>query len=260
MARLAFLGAAGDPLKIIPTAAIIAISLWFAGVLWCQWMSKRRVGASNGAFRLFWVLLLLGYLISIPFFYKDGGLRLHAAMLPVTSYALVWLLLPSGAASGNALSNGNADRLLAGTTAFGFVLLGLLGWITVIHPRSYNFEPLPVVKNFDENKIVFRFRPGWPQCDLRKFERVLGVRRPRWFSGAIPDDDYRSAGIGEISGQGNLYFGFDSGARDWKIIHTDKPVGLLNEIEAGSGSLAGYRDGKYRDFYSAKTVQVIGAK
>jgi hypothetical protein len=258
MARLAFLGAAGDPLKIIPAAAIIAISFLFAGVLWCQWVLRRHVGTST--FRLFWILILLGYLVSIPFFYKDGGLRLHAAMLPVTSYVLVWLLLPPGATSGNALSKGNADRFLAGTAAFGFVLLGLLGWISIIHPRSYNFEPLPVVKNIDENKIMFRFEPGWPQCDLRKFERVLGGSRPRWFSGAIPDDDYRSEGIRQIVGQGNLYFGFDSGAHDWKIIHTDKPVGLLNEVEAEPRSHANYRGDKYRDFYSAKTVQVIGAK
>ena len=260
MARLGFLGAAGDPLRIIPPAAIIVISLGFAGVLWCQFVSRRHVVSMNGDFRLFWILIFVGYLISIPFFYKDGGLRLHAAILPVISYMFVWLLLPPSTASENTLSNSNADRLLAGTTVFGFVLLALLGWISLIHPKSHQFDLLPVNKSFEENKIMFRFKPGWPQCDLRNFGRVLGDNRPRWFSGAIPDDDYRSAGIREISGRGNLYFGFDASERVWKIIHTDKPVGLLNEVEVGSGSHDGYRDNKYRDFYSAETVQVIGAK
>jgi hypothetical protein len=260
MARLAFLGAAGDPLRLIPPVAIIVISLCFAGVLGCQWVSRTHVVSSNSDSRLFCILFAIGYFISIPFFYKDGGLRLHAAIVPVISYMLVWALLPGGAARENTLSNCNADRLLAGTTVFGFVLLGLVGWISLIHPKSDKFDLIPVFKSFEGDNIMFRFRPGWPQCDLRSFERVLGDKRPRWFSGAIPDDDYRSAGIREISGQGNLYFGFDAGARDWKIIHTDEPVGSLNKIDLGSGSHDGYRDNKYRDFYTAESVQVIGAK
>jgi hypothetical protein len=260
MARVAFLGAAGDPLRIIPPTAIIVISLGFAGVLWCQWVSKRRVVSMTSDFRRFWIWVLIGYLISIPFFYKDGGLRLHAALLPVISYMFVWLLRPPAAAGENTLSNSKADRLLAGTTVFSFVLLGLLAWISLIHPKSHRFDLLPVDKSFEENKIMFRFKPGWPQCDLRNFARVLGDNRPRWFSGAIPDDDYRSAGIREISGQGNLYFGFDADERVWKIIHTDKPVGLLNKVEIGAGSYDSYRGNKYRDFYSAETVQVIGSK
>jgi len=258
--RLAFLGAAGDPLRIIPPAAIIVISFGFAGVLWCQFVSRRHVVSMNGSLRLFCILILVGYLISIPFFYKDGGLRLHAAVLPVISYMLVWVLLPPSTASDNSLLNGNADRLLAGTTVFGFVLLGLLGWISLIHPKSYQFNLLPVNKSFEENKIMFRFKPGWPRCDLRNFERVRGHDKPHWFSGAIPDDDYRSAGLREIAGRGELYFGFDAGARVWKIIHTDKPVGLLNGVEIGPVSHNGYPDNKYRDFYSAETVQIIGAK
>ena len=92
--RLAFLGAAADPLRIIPPAAIIIISLCFAGVLWCRWVSRARVLSGNGNVRLFCMLFLVGYLVSIPFFYKDGGLRLHAAVLPALSYLLVWVLLP----------------------------------------------------------------------------------------------------------------------------------------------------------------------
>jgi hypothetical protein len=260
MARVAFLGAAGDPLRIIPPAVIIVISFGFAGVLWCRFVSRRHVVSMNGNFRLFCILILVGYLISIPFFYKDGGLRLHAAILPVISYMFVWLLLPPGAAGENTLSNRNADRLFAGTTVFGFVLLGLLGWISLMHPKSHQFDLLPVNKSFEDNKIIFRFKPGWPRCDLRNFERVRGDDKPHWFSGAIPDDDYRSAGLRDISGRGELYFGFDAGARVWKIIHTDKPVGLLNGVKIGPGSHNGYSDNKYRDFYSAESVQIIGAK
>src|SRR6185437_15580479 len=153
----------------------------------------------------------------------------------------------------------HANQLLAGTTAFGFVLLGLLGWIAVIHPKRHDFEPIFVPESVEEHKIVFLFEPGWPQCDLRNFARVLGDNRARWFSGAIPDDNYRSAGIREISGRGYLYFGFDATTRDWKIIHTDQPVGLLSEVEIGARSHEGSRDNKYQDFYSAKNVQVIGA-
>jgi hypothetical protein len=260
MARLAFLGAAGDPLRIIPPAAIIVISLCFAGVLWCQLVSKRRIGTINGDLRLFCLWFLLGYLISIPFFYKDGGLRLHAAVLPIISYMLVWVLLPPAAASDNALSSSNADRLLAGTTVLGFLILGLLSWISLAHPKSHQFEPIPVSKTLEGSKIAFRFKPGWPRCDLRNFERVRGDDKPHWFSGAIPDDAYRSAGLREIAGRGELYFGFDAGARVWRIIHTDKPVGLLNEVEIGSASHNGYTDNKYRDFYAAESVQIIGAK
>jgi hypothetical protein len=57
-----------------------------------------------------------------------------------------------------------------------------------------------------------------------------------------------------------LYFGFDAGAREWKIIHTDKVVGLLNKVEVESGARGAYRDAKYRDFYAAQSVQVVGAK
>jgi hypothetical protein len=258
--RLAFFGAAGDPLRIIPPAAIIIISLGFAGVLWCQLLSKTLVFSSNGKLRVFSILFLIGYLVSIPFYYKDGGLRLHAAVLPVLSYMLVWVLLPPPAATEHSLSNADADRLLAGTTASGLVLLGALGWISFAHPQSRKFEMLPMPGGVEANKIVFVFRPGWPQCDLGKFERVRSDNRPRWFSGAIPDDDYRSAGIREISGQGHLYFGFDAGARDWKIIHTDLPVGSLNKVELGSRSYDANRNDTYRDYYPVKSIQVIDAE
>jgi hypothetical protein len=257
--RLAFLGAVGDPLKIVPPAAIIVISFWFAGVLLCQWISKRSVVSGNGDRRRFFNWILLGYLLSIPFFYKDGGLRIHAAMLPIISYLLVWALLPASSASENALLDANANRFLAGTSVFGFVLLGLLGWISIIHPKSRHFDLLPFPRISEAHKMVFRFEPGWPQCDLRNFERVLDDKRPRWFSGAIPDDNYRSEGIKDIAGQGNLYFGFDASTRDWKIVHTDKPIGLQNKIQISPGNRNGYRDNKYRDFFSAETVEVIGA-
>lgn len=108
--------------------------------------------------------------------------------------------------------------------------------------------------------MLFRFKAGWPQCDLTNFERLGGDQRPRWFSGAIPDDNYRSKGVREIAGMGNLYFGFDAGARDWKIVHTDQPLGLVNEIEAQPPSDSTRRGAFYRDFYEAKTVKVIGSK
>jgi hypothetical protein len=203
---------------------------------------------------------LIGYLISIPFFYQDGGLRLHAAVLPTVSYMLVWALLPPGAATEDALLSDNADRLLVGTAAFVVVLLGLLAWILLIHPNDRKFDLIPVPENTGENKITFLFKPGWPQRDLSNFERVPVDNRLRWFTGAIPDDAYRSAGIREISGQGHLYFGFDANAREWRIIHTDQLLGLLNKIEIRAGGHAGYRDNKYRDYLSAESVQVLDAK
>jgi hypothetical protein len=258
MVRLGFLGAAGDTLRIIPPAAIIIVSLWFAGVLWCQMASRTQV-FTNRNFRVFCILFLTGYLGSIPFFYKDGGLRLHAAVLPVISYLLVWALLPPRTAAEHSLSSGNAGRIPAGTVAFGLVLLGALGWISLIHPHNRKFETIPPAQQVKENEMMFVFKPGWPQCDLTKFEHVRSDDRPRWFSGPIPDDDYRSAGIREIAGQGHLYFGFDAGAREWKIIHTDQPVGLLSEVEIEHGDDI-HRDKPYRDYYSVKSVRVIGAQ
>lgn len=258
--RLAFLGAAGDPLRIIPPTAIVVGWLLFAGVLACQWVSGKHGWRVNSNFRAFCILFLIGYVASIPFFYIDGGLRLHAAVLPVVSYMFVRVLLPPpGAAGENALLSASASRLLTGAATFGFVLLGLVGWIALVHPKSRSFEPIPVSGMAGGDSIIFRSEPGWPQCNLRNFERSFGNDRPRWFSGAIPDDDYRSAGIREIAGQGYLYFGFDPGARVWKIIHTGQPVGLLNRIEVRSGNPEGDRDKMYRDFYSTETVQVIGA-
>jgi uncharacterized membrane protein len=250
-ARLAFLGAAGDPLRIIPGAAIIVISLGFAGVLWCFWASGSQVVSSSRSFRLFCIWILTGYLTSIPYFYEDGGLRLHAPMVPIVAYMLVWAMLPRDLEDEDALANRNADRLLAGTTLFGFLLLGLVGWVAFVHPKSDKFDVIPISQSLGGNNILFWFRAGWPQCDLRTFARVLDDK-PHWFSGAIPDDNFRSAGIREIAGQGNLYLGFDPSARLWKIIQTDKPIGSLNKLEVGSG--------KNRDFYPAETVQVIGIK
>jgi len=250
--RLAFLGAAGDPLRIIPGAAIIVLSLGFAGVLWCCWASRRREVPSSRDFGLFCISILLGYLISIPFFYEDGGLRLHAAVLPIIAYMLVWVMVPSGPENKNVLANGNVKQLLVGTNVFACTILGLLGWISLVHPKSDKFDMIPKSSIWGPNKIMFLFRPGWPQCDLSTFEHELGDNRPRWFSGAIPDDDFRSAGVKEIAGRGNLYFGFDPGARVWKIINTDRPIGILNKLEVGSG--------KGRDFYPAESIQIIGIK
>jgi hypothetical protein len=258
IARLAFLGVAGDPLGIIPPAVSIVIFAGFAGVLCCQLIRRKRAASINGDVRRFFIWFLLGYLLSIPFFYKDGGLRLHAAILPVVAYILVWVLQPANAVQEDPLSNDHADRLLAGTTVVGFALLALMGWICLLHPRSHNFDLIPASNSLEQNKIMFWFKPGWPQCDLRNFEGPAGDNKPRWLSGAIPDDNYRSAGIREIAGHGNLYFGFDAGARQWKMIHTDRPVGLLNEVELANRS--DYRDKKYRDFYAAESVQIIGSK
>jgi hypothetical protein len=260
IARLAFLGAAGDPLKLIPSSAIVVISLFFAGILWCRWISKKRMSSTDRDFRVFYVLVLAGYLVSIPFFYKDGGLRLHAAILPIISYMFIWVLLPAGANGDNGLSNGNAYRLLASTTVFGFILIGSMAWISLAHPKDQHFDPLPVSRSLTGDKIEFRFKPHWAECDLRKFERVPSTSRPRWFSGAIPDDDYRSKGIREIAGQGYLYFGYDASAREWRIIHTSQPLGLINIIKLESESYNRYRDNRYRDFYSAETVQTNGEK
>jgi hypothetical protein len=258
--RLAFLGAAGDPLRIIPAAAVVAVSLLFAGILSCQWLRRRHTIANGRDFRIFYVLFLMGYLASIPFFYADGGLRVHAAVLPVLSYMLVWLLLPPVAATENNLSGNFADGLLVAAGGVSIVLLGLLGLIVLVHPRSRNFAMIPVSASFGNREMTFRFDPGWPNCDLGNFERPRDGGRPHWFSGAIPDDGYRSAGIKEILGKGRLYFGFDTGARVWKIIHTDQPVGLLNKITVGPVARPGDRDYKYRDYYSVGMVQVMDPK
>jgi hypothetical protein len=258
--RVTFFGAASDPLRIISPFAIIVVSLCFAGVLWCKWAARMRVGSSNRDFRLFCVWILIGYLISIPFFYKDGGLRLHAAILPLIFYMFVWVLLPRNAASDNVLLSGNAGRLLVGTTVFGFALLGLLSWISLLRPKGHTFDPLLSFQSSRESTIVFRFEPGWPQCDLRRFEPVPGDSKPRWLSGAIPDFDYLSSGIRAISGRGSLYFGFDATGRKWEIIHVNEPVGLLNKIMLEPGRYNRYRDSRYRDFFWGETVQVIDAR
>jgi len=257
ISRLAFLGAAGDPLRLIPASAIMAISLCFAGILACLLLSKRGTLAAPSIMRTFFSWFMLGYLISIPFFYKDGGLRIHAAVLPIISYILVRALRPLDATRSAVLSSSDANRLVAATTVFTALLLGLSAWISLAHPSSRGFSPIPPMANFGANKMPFMFKPGWPQCDLAKFAPALGDDRPRWFSGAIPDDNYRSAGIKAISGLGNLYFGFDTNTRIWKIIHTSGSVGLLNEVEIASGNNHGFGDTLYRDFYSAKSVQAV---
>jgi hypothetical protein len=257
MIRLAFLGAAGDPLRIIPPAVIVAISVLFAGVLFRQLTARPRLFPINRDMRLFCIFFLGGYLISIPFFYKDGGLRLHAAVLPTLCFMLVSVLLPPGAAAENRLPNGGPGRLLAGAAGLGFVLIGLAGFIALVHPKNHKFDPFPAHTSLSGGAWIFRFEAGWPKCDLRRFAAEAGDKRPHWFSGAIPDDDYRSAGIGEILGRGDLYFGFDEGAREWKIIHTDREVGLVNKVEAAAADGSGSKDGKYRDFSPADTLEVL---
>jgi hypothetical protein len=252
--RLAFFGAAADPVRIIHPAAILVMSLLFVGVLCCQWGSRGRVDSGASSFRQFCLLFLLGYLISIPFFYKDGGLRLQAAILPILSYMLVWILVPPGALSGKASDN-NAGPLFGATAALGFILLGLIAWMSVVHPKNRNFDPIPVSQSRERNNMIFWFKQGWPQCDMRNFPPSPADKRPRMFSGAIPDDNYRSAGLKEILGHGRLYFGFDAGAREWKIIHTDEAAGLTNMVELRSD-----RPDKYRDYLSAEAVRKIDAQ
>jgi hypothetical protein len=255
--RLAFLGAAGDPLRIIPSLAIVVLSVYFALVLLCPWTLKSHGTPASKELRVFCTWMLLGYLISIPFFYKDGGLRLHAALLPLVSYMLLWVLLRPAVAAESALSGNAADRLLAGTTAFAVTLLVLGSWISLTHPQGRQFNSIPVAKNPANGTIQLWFKPGWPQCDLRRFAYTPVDDRPRWFSGAIPDDDYRSAGIRDISGKGDLFFGFDPAERKWRIIHSEERLGLLNSIRLGSNNQSLHPDNKYRDYYSAETVEII---
>jgi uncharacterized membrane protein len=254
IARLAWLGAAGDPLRIIPASVIVAVCLLFAGVLVCQWAGKKQPLNVRGNVRLFFAWYLAGYLVSIPFFFRDGGLRLHAAILPVVSYLLVWILLPAWAAGDDSLTRGRADRLLWGASTYGFALIGLVAWIVLAQPRSAQFGLLAAPPSAPDGTIEFRFQSGWPSCDLRKFAHSPADPKPRWFSGLIPDDGYRSAGLREIAGRGHLYFGFDEGARIWKIVRADDLAGPLNLIEVDHTERS---DGRYRDFYSAKSTQAI---
>jgi hypothetical protein len=251
--RLAFFGAAADPARIVSPAAILLMSLLFAGVLLCHWASGGRVGSDTSRFRPFCLLFLLGYLISLPFFYKDGGLRLQAAVLPVLSYMLVRILVPPSALSGKT-SDDIAARVYGGTVALGFILLGLIAWMSLAHPKSRNFDPIPVSGSRERNNMIFWFKQGWPQCDMLHFPYSRADGRPRIFSGAIPDDNYRSAGLEEISGRGSLYFGFDAGAREWLIIHTDEHVGMINAVELRPNG-----PDKYRDFISTDSVREIDA-
>jgi hypothetical protein len=257
IARLAFLGAAADPLRIVSPAVGMIIPLIFAAILWCLLVSQRRVASVTGDVRHFCIWFLIGYVTSIPFFYEDGGLRLHAAILPFVAYVLVWVLLPPSAATENNLSDHNADRLLAGSLVLGFTPLGLLGWICLVHPVSHSFARIPGSASLGEDTIVLWFKPGWPQCDLRKFKRAAGPDKPRWFSGAYPDGTYRSEAVREIAGRGNLYLGFDAGAHDWKAIHTDQAVGLVNKVQVASGRYGADVDSTSR-VYAADSVQIIG--
>lgn len=256
LARLAFLGAAGDPLRLVAPAEITAVSVFFACILAVQWARRRRTVAPNRSWRVFFLWLLLGYLLSIPFYYRDGGLRVHAAVFPAIAYLLVWLLLPPGNAPPDSGADVRGERISASTLGFGLVLLMSLGWLILIHPKSSTFDRLPSAEGISDRTLLFLFNPGWPQADLSNFPPGGGDGRLRWFSGAMPDDEYRSAGIREISGHGYLYFGFDEATQIWKIIHTDRPIGLLNQIEVKSGR----NQGKYRDFYTAERVQVITAR
>jgi hypothetical protein len=223
-------------------------------------MSHRRIASVNGDVRLFCIWFLIGYVTSIPFFYEDGGLRLHAAILPLVGYMLVWVLLPPSATSEHDLSDHSANRLRAGLLVLGFTPLGLLGWISLVHPMSHSFDRIPESAGLGENTILLRLKPGWPQCDLRKFERAAGDDKPRWFSGAYPEGNYRTEEVREIAGRGSLYLGFDAGAHDWKAIQTDRAVGVLNKVEVESERHDADTDSMSRDFYAADSVQIIGTK
>ena len=242
--------------RLVAPAEITAVSVFFACILAVQWARRRRTVAPNRSWRVFFLWLLLGYLLSIPFYYRDGGLRVHAAVFPAIAYLLVWLLLPPGNAPPDSGADVRGERISASTLGFGLVLLMSLGWLILIHPKSSTFDRLPSAEGISDRTLLFLFNPGWPQADLSNFPPGGGDGRLRWFSGAMPDDEYRSAGIREISGHGYLYFGFDEATQIWKIIHTDRPIGLLNQIEVKSGR----NQGKYRDFYTAERVQVITAR
>jgi hypothetical protein len=259
IARLAFLGATADPLRIFPIHVTMVIAVVFGALLWCQLISRRRVASVNGDARLFCIWFLIGYVTSIAFFYKDGGLRIHAAILPFVAYALVWVVLPPGAATENDLSDHNADRLLTGSLVLGFTSLALLGWICLVHPMNHSFERIPGSASSGEDMMVLWFKPGWPQCDLRKFE-ATGDDKPRWFSGVFPDGTYQTEDFRGIAGRGNLYLGFDAGTRGWRAIHTEHAVGLQNKVEIESGRNGGHPDSMSRAFYAADSVQIIGAK
>jgi hypothetical protein len=258
IARLAFMGAAGDSLRIFSPAVGSVIPIVFAGFLWCQLRSRRRVASVNSDARWFFIWFLIGYVVSIPFIYEDGGLRVHAPIFPFVAYMLVWLLLPPSAASERDLSGPNANRLLAGSLALGVILLGLLGWISVAHPMIH--DRIPLVAGSGENTTLLWFEPGWPHCDLRKFERSAGDDRPRRFSGVYPDGEYGSGEIRQIAGRGGLYLGYDAGARDWKAIHTDQAVGVLNKVEVESEHHSADTDPRSREFYEADSVQIISTK
>ena len=260
IARLAFLGAAADPLRIFSPAAGMIIPLVFALLLWCQLISQRRLASVTGDVRRFCIWFLLGYVTSIPFFYEDGGLRLHAAILPFVAYALVWMLPPASTATEPGRLDHNANRLLAGSLVLGFIPLGLLGWISLAHPMSPSFDRVPRSASSGEDTIVLWLKPGWPRCELGKFERAAGDNKPRWFSGAYPDGIYRSEEVRGIAGRGNLYLGFDASAHDWKAIHTDQAVGLLNKVEVEPRHQGGHVDLPQEDFYTADSVQIIGTK
>jgi hypothetical protein len=180
--------------------------------------------------------------------------------LPFVAYALVWMLLPPSTAPEPDRLDHNANRLLAGALALGFIPLGLLGWISLAHPMSPRFARVPRSASLGEDTIVLWLKPGWPRCELGKFERAAGDNKPRWFSGAYPDGIYRSQEVRGIAGRGNLYLGFDASAHDWKAIHTDQAVGLLNKVEVEPRQQGGHVDLPLEDFYAADTVQIIGTK
>jgi len=256
MVRLAFLGAAGDPLRIISPVIIVVICGLFAGVLLCRAAARRTTLSLDGDFRLFCTYFLAGYLLSIPFFFRDGGLRLQAPVMPVLMYMIVRALLPPAAVTEAGLADANGSRLLAATGTLGIFLLGCMGLSTLEHPSSHRFDASGKPRGMADSRILFRFAQGWPQCDLSHFDRPADGK-PRWFSGAIPDDNYRSAAIREIAGKGRLYFGVDVAARDWKILYADRAIGQLNLIELDAARDDPKLEGMYRDYASAKTVDII---
>jgi hypothetical protein len=256
--RQAFLGADGDPLRLVSPAISILIFMAFVAVICVQLMS-RGAAATNSDVRLFALWFLLGYLLSIPFFYEDGGVRLHAAVLPFLAYLFVWLMLLPSPVTEYVLTTANAHRLAVVSMVLSCALGGTLGCMLVL-TRGGNFAPLPRFGSATGNTMIFLFKPGWPQCDLRKFEKTTGEHRPLWFSGVIPDYNDRAQALREIAGRGNLYLGVDAGAREWKAIHTDADLGLLTEMQTESAGDSRQREAKYGDYDEASVVRIVDTK
>ncbi len=80
----------GTPRSLVPSA--LAAALLIPPLLYGAWRLSAKRPFSLDPIQWFFLVQLVGFIASLPFFYLDGGIRLTAATFPFTATAIVLIL------------------------------------------------------------------------------------------------------------------------------------------------------------------------